>query len=491
MRAIPKGIVLTAGLILSTLAAGGAFAAGGEPAADLSTRTDGSDWPTFLGPNRDGKSTETGIRKDWSDGLPIRWQMEVGEGYSAPSVARGRLFVFDRVGDSARLTAVHSETGEVLWRREYPTHYEDMYNYSGGPRAAPVIDDGRVYAYGVEGRLRCHRAADGELLWEVDVARTYGVKQNFFGVGSTPIVDRDLLIVPVGGSPPDSPGIQSGEVVPNGTAIVAFDKASGEERYRVGDELSSYSSPLVRTIDGRRLGLYFARGGLLAFDAAGGELAFHFPWRAKKLESVNAATPVVVGDRIFLTESYGPGGVLLEVAGGKPRVVWQDPRRDQAMACHWSTPIHHRGILYGSSGQSSGDAELRAVELGTGKVRWSKPGLRRSTLIYADGHLVVLGEYGELWLVEATPERFHLVTETVLKEGDRPLLQHPAWNAPVLAHGLLYLRGKDRLVAVELIPPPARPKLEESPAPSSRPQPGDAPRLPVSRRAPSPPAPGG
>ena len=415
-----------------------------------------ADWPTFLGPHHDGSSRETGIRTDWSGGLPIVWQTEVGEGYSMASVADGRLFFFDRVGDEARLMALDAATGKLLWESRYPTDYTDYYDYSGGPRASPVVDGERVYAYGVEGRLRCHDVTDGTVLWEVDTAARFGVVKNFFGVGSTPVVEGDLLITMVGGSPPGTPKIHSEKVVGNGTGLVAFDKRSGEVRWKASDELASYATPRLVDIGDRRWGFAFARGGLLGFEPRTGRVDFHFPWRAKILESVNASTPVVVGDTVFLSETYGPGSVLLRVAdGAEPEVVWKDPRsrREQSLQTHWNTPIYHDGHLYASSGRNSGDAKLRCVEHATGKVKWSERGLTRSMMLAVDGHLVVLTEYGRLLLVKLDPESYQLVTELELTDGDgQALLKHPAWNAPVLANRLLYVRGKDRLVALELIP---------------------------------------
>ena len=429
----------------------------------------GDDWPRFLGPTGDGKSAEK-ILLEWPDGGPeVLWFERLGEGYSAPSIAGGRVFVFDRTGGEARLRALASDSGEELWRAVYPTAYADYYRYSGGPRASPVIDGGRVYTFGVGGRLRSHSVADGELLWEVDTRERFGVVQNFFGVGSSPVVEGDLLIVQVGGSPPGSPRIHSGEVRGNGSGIVAFDKRTGEVRYRITDELAGYSTPRVVSLDGRRWGFAFTRGGLVGFEPAKGSVDFFFPWRARKLESVNAATPVVVGDTVFVTEAYGPGGALLRFRPGGYEVVWKDPPRGKSLACHWSTPIHHRGFLYGSSGESSGEAELRAVEHATGRVAWSVPGLGRSTLLYADGHFLVLTERGRLLLIEANSERFAKVAEVDLGEqgaatneaaktaagapADRPVLRFPVWNAPVLSHGRLYLRGRDQLVVLDLAPP--------------------------------------
>jgi len=370
------------------------------------------------------------------------------------SVASGRLFLFDRVGDKARLRALDARTGEALWTAEYPCPYEDAYGYSPGPRASPVVDADRVYTFGVEGRLRCLRASDGKLLWEEDTNTRFGVVQNFFGVGSTPVVEGELLIVMIGGSPEGSPAIHSGAVQGNGTGLVAFDKKSGEVRWTLSDELASYSTPRIATIDGRRRGFAFTRGGLLGFDPARGAQDFFFPWRARKLESVNAATPVVVGDTVFVSESYGPGSVLLRVpASGDPEVRWRDRRRDQSVQAHWSTPVYLDGHLYASSGRGSGDAELRCVDHRTGEVKWAQPDLGRSTFVLVDDHLVVLTEYGRLLLVRPDPERYQQVSALELRgDNGRPLLRHPAWNAPVLAHGLLYVRGKDRLVALELIP---------------------------------------
>ena len=446
--------------LLLLIAGGLALSAGAQttPREDsgvesLWTRQQGSDWPGFLGPNRDATSDETGIRTDWSKGLPILWQTELGEGYSPPSVAAGRIFTFDRHGGQARLTCRNAETGEELWRREYATEYEDYYEYSNGPRAAPLVDGDRVYTFGVEGRLRCHSVRDGKLLWDLDTSTKYGVVRNFFGVASTPAIEGDLLIVQIGGSPPGSPKIHSGEVQPNGTGVVAFDKHTGEVRYETGDELASYAAIKLTTIGSRRWGLVFARGGLLAFDPANGKIGFHYPWRANILESVNASTPVVVGDRVLITETYGPGASLLALRPGGYDLIWKDPpKRNQSLACHWNTPVHHDGVVYASSGRNPGNAELRAVELETGKVLWSEPGLRRSQILSVDGHLVVMSEDGVLRHLRRNPEKYDLVSELILQEGGTKIIESPAWNTPVLSHGILYVRGKIRLVALELIP---------------------------------------
>jgi hypothetical protein len=245
---------------------------------------------------------------------------------------------------------------------------------------------------------------------------------------------------------------------------VAFDKLTGAVKYNTAHELASYASPVLATIGGRRFCLLFARGGLVGFDPANGHVAFEFPWRAPILESVNASNPVVVGDLVFISETYGPGGALLRVQGSEAKVVWSDAnrRRDKAMQAHWNTPIHHEGYLYGSSGRHTENAELRCIELATGKVMWSQPDLTRCSLLYADGHFVCLGEDGTLRLLRVDPHKYEPVAEVTLAQKAaepnefgfraRQLLKYPAWAAPILSHGLLYVRGADRLVCLELIP---------------------------------------
>jgi outer membrane protein assembly factor BamB len=316
--------------------------------------------------------------------------------------------------------------------------------------------------------LHCVRVADGKPLWKVDTMAGFGVVPNFFGVGSTPVVEKDLLIVQVGGSPKGSDEVSFARLKGNGSGVVAFDKLTGKVKYRITDELASYSSPVLATIDGRRWCFVLARGGLVGFEPATGKVDFHFPWRSPYVESVNASNPVVVGDRVFLSETYdaprrpGPGGVLLKVKpGAEPEVVWSDEKKrpeDKSLRCHWMTPIHHDGYLYGCSGRHTSEAELRCVELATGKVMWSEPNLTRCSLLMVDGHFVCLGEDGVLRLLKVNPKKYDEVSTLVLRDpratgdGAPRLLKYPCWAAPALAHGLLYVRGEGRLVCLELIP---------------------------------------
>jgi outer membrane protein assembly factor BamB len=425
--------------------------------SDLRTRKTGSDWPGFLGPTADSVSTEKGI-KPWPESGPkILWEKKIGMGYAMPSISRGRLFLFDREENKARLRCWNAETAKELWSFEYPTDYRDKYNYSNGPRCYPVVEGNRVYILGPEGMLHCVRATDGKLAWSVDTTNEFGVVQNFFGVGSTPVIEGDLLLVMVGGSPKGSDRVDFLDLEGNGSGLVAFDKYTGKVQYKVTNELSSYAGPHLATIDKRRWLFLFGRNGLTGLEPKTGKVDFNYPWRANMLESVNASNPVVVGNQVLITECYQLGSSLLEVKPGGYKVVWSDkdkPERAKSLMCHWNTPIVVDGYIYASSGRHSEGAELRCVEWATGKVMWREKNLKRCSLLCIDGHLICLGEYGDLRLLKINPKKYEEISVAVLKSPGKEgmdLLEYPCWAAPIVSHGRMYLRGEDRLVCVELI----------------------------------------
>ncbi len=428
----------------------------------LWTRKQGVDWPRMLGPSSNGQSSEKGILTDWSEGkLTLQWHQNTGTGYGNGVASHGRWFQFDRFDDSERLTCFHAETGEPLWASNSPVEYQDMYGYNNGPRASAVVDQNRVYIYGVSGRLAANDVASGKVLWEKDTNQKYGVFQNFFGVGSTPCVFEDLLLVMVGGSPASqqkNPPSRLDQVKPSGSAIVAFNKHSGQEVYRVGNYLASYSAPIIASMHGQLWCVVFVREGLLVFDPRDGTKEVFFPWRASVLESVNAAWPIVVGNRIFISETYEKGAVWLAFDGRELKPVWTDDKlqKTQAMRAHWATPIHRDGFLFGCSGRNEPDADFRCIRMASGEVQWVHRNRDRTTHLWVDGHLVVLGEHGLLQLVRATSEKYDLIAEVDLGEtkaaDGRPWLESPSWAPPVLSHGLLYLRGQHRVVCLELIP---------------------------------------
>lgn len=433
-------------------------------------RLDGGDWPHFLGPHYDGTSDEKGIRTDWSNGqLPLLWSRPLGTSYGIGAVAQGKYFQLDRFGSDERLTCLDATTGELRWESNLPVDYEDMYGYNNGPRSTPAVAGDVVVTLGVAGELVCRQVADGRIRWRVNTNQKYGVVQNFFGVGTSPIILEGLVIVMVGGSPERDQRLPMGaldRVSSNGSAIVAFDLLTGTERYRSGDYLASYSTPRPMNLEGREILIALVREGLLAIDPANGKELFMFPWRSSILESVNAACPLVKDRQVLISECYGVGSALLEI---EPRslavsAVRQDPasRRQQSIRAHWATPIRVGEAVYASSGRNPNDSDLRCVDWRSGEVQWVENRRERVSLLGIDGHLIVLGEYGRLDLIAANSQRYQWVTGLDLSQRDsrasdasgapRPTLDAPCWAAPIVAHGRLYVRGNNHLLCFSLIP---------------------------------------
>ena len=425
----------------------------------LWTRKKGYDWPRMLGPNYDLRSSEVGILTKWPEsGLKVVWTADTGMGYGNGVAAEGRWFQFDRFGDVERLSCLNAETGKPIWKWESAVQYRDAYGYNNGPRCSPVVDGDRVYVFGVAGMLACVSVTDGSPIWKLDTDQIYNVEQNFFGVGASPLIYQDKLLVMIGGSKASKP---------NGTAMVAFDKATGKELYRVGHYLASYSAPVVRSIDGRDVCLSLLREGLMVFDPSNGSNMLFFPWRASIQESVNAASPVVWGNRIFISEAYERGSALLSLKDKELKPIWIDGTgiKGKAMRSHWSTPMLDKNALYGSSGRNQPDTDLRCVvlnevgiEAGNWKpeVRWIKRNHDRMTGLIVDNHMILLGEEGSLQLVALNQEKLTILAEMELGQmrdprDGKPLMRPPSWAPPVLSHGLLYVRSEGKIACLELI----------------------------------------
>jgi outer membrane protein assembly factor BamB len=392
-----------------------------------------SDWPQLLGPTRNGIYSGPELAESWpKEGPAVVWQRQVGQGFSGPAVASGKLVLFHRQDEREVVECLEAGTGKALWSFGYPTAYHDDFGFDEGPRATPTIAEGMVYTYGAEGVLTCCELASGKKLWSVDAKRQFQAPKGFFGIGSSPLLEGNALLVNIGGR--------------NGAGIVAFEKGSGKVLWKATEDEASYSSPVAVIFGSRHLALVLTRSELAAVEPANGEVSFRFPFQPPIRNSVTAAMPVVVGDLIFVSASYGTGAALLHVKqdGRGIEKLWSS---DDALSCHYATAIEHDGFLYGIHGRTDPGfeppASLRCVELKSGKLRWQQENFGAATLILAGRELLALTERGELLRVPASSEGFKTVARV-------QILPNQARAHPALADGLFYARSKDKLVCVDL-----------------------------------------
>lgn len=386
-----------------------------------------ADWPQFLGPDRNGTTTNR-ISSSFPSEGPVRlWRRKVGQGFSGPVIVEGKVLLFHRVDNEALLEAFSAKTGEPIWRCATPTAYVDDFGFDEGPRGVPAVSEGRIFVFGADGHLIAVSLVDGKKLWEVDTQARFGADKGFFGAACSPLVEGNLVLLNLGGS--------------DGAGLAAFAVDTGKLVWKLTDDEAGYASPVPFVQGKERSVLFFTRAGLKVVDPVAGKLRFGFPWRSREHASVNAASPVVSGEDVLLTASYGTGAALLHLKLDGTETVWSG---DDSLSAHYATPVKRGEFLYGFHGrQDMGRQSLRCIEWRTGKVRWGEEGIGAGTVVLADDRLVLLLESGELIVAEAEPAAFKpLARAQVLGSGTR---------APfALADGLLVARDKNQLVVLDV-----------------------------------------
>lgn len=384
------------------------------------------DWPGWLGPRRDGASTE--IVAPWKGDLATAWTQPVGEGHSSPVVAGGLVFLHAKPKDQnvERIDAFDAKTGEPKWSRTYERGpFKSL--FGNGPRGTPSVVGGKLYAFGITGVLSCLSADKGEIVWQVDTLQTYGAKNLFFGASTSPLVVGDRVFVNVGAK---------------GASIVAFHKDTGKELWRSGDDSASYSSPIVLERDGQKQLVFLTGAALVGLDPETGKEQWRFPFRDGLAES--STTPVVAGG-LLVGSSITLGSVGLKLGGAAPEKVWSSPD----LTCYFSTPIPVGEGLYLVTGTKPPalrtSATLYCLDAGTGAVRWKRDnvGKYHATLLRTgDGKLLLLEEKGRLALLAPDAKEYReLASATVCGT---------TWAHPALANGRLFVRDDRELRAIDL-----------------------------------------
>ena len=387
-----------------------------------------ADWPQWLGPTRDGVSTEKFAA--WKEAPKVLWRQAVGEGHSSPVVAGGKVYLHYRPAgkDEEEVAAFDAKTGEVVWKQSYArAPFKSI--FGSGPRGTPAVDSGKLYTFGVTGVLTCWDAAAGKQLWQVDSLKEFKANNLFFGASCSPLVEDGKVLVNVGGK---------------GASIVAFDKDKGKVLWQGLDDGASYSSPIAIGQGKERQVVFLTKEGLVGMSPADGAVFWRFPLIDKLSES--STTPVKVGDLLLGSSvTYGSAGLKLENKDGKPAA--SESWKNGALTCYFSTPVAVGDQVYMVNGSifPPPSTTLRCVDPKTGKELWSKAKVGKyhaAFLRTTDNKLLMLDDFGNLILLDPNPKEY--------KELARAKVCGDTWITPALSGGRVYLRDNKELICVQL-----------------------------------------
>jgi outer membrane protein assembly factor BamB len=380
----------------------------------------GSDWPQWRGPNRDGISKETGLLKQWGpDGPPLVWKTSgAGNGYSSFAVAGGRIFTMGLRGNREYVIAFDVVSGKEVWATPHGGAFRN--DRGDGPRGTPTVDGAILYALGGNGDLSALDVRTGKVIWTMNVLQKFGGSNITWGISESPLVVGEKVLVNAGGP---------------GASIVALNKKDGSLIWKSQSDRSGYSSAIPVQVGSTTQVVFFTHHRALGLDLKDGKLLWEYDRAANDV--ANVATPVVRGNRVFISSDYGTGAGLVEIkADGKAQEVYFT----KDMRNHHSSSILIGDYLYGFS-----SGILTAMRFDTGEVAWRDRSVGKGSLVYADGNLYALSENGVVGLIEATPTgyrekgRFRIAQDSL-----------PTWTHPVVAGGRLYLRDQDTIYAYDV-----------------------------------------
>jgi outer membrane protein assembly factor BamB len=411
-----------AGLTACQRQAPGIAANLGSGSAAVQTQTPtsgGSDWPRYLGPKGDNISTEKGINKNWAARPPKPlWKVDLRDGgYAGPSVAGGKVFIIDHSGSQDIVRALDLKTGADVWTYAYEDTAQANYGYA---RSTPTVAGGKVYTISRLGIVNCLDAATGKKLWTRDVRADFSAPRPDWDFAGSPVIDGDRVVLATGGS---------------NAAVIALNKDTGATMMQGGgDTKAGYATPVVATINGVKQYVTFTAKTVMGVDAASGRALWSVPWETSY--DVNAATPIVIGNSVFVTSGYGKGCGLIDVTAGGASIRWQS--RD--LVSRFNTPVLVKGMIYGIGEPGN----LVCLDPASGQLKWRQSGFEWGGLVYVDGALIAMdGRTGACVLVNATPEGYEEL-------GRFTPLGGQSWTAPIVAQGRLIVRNQKAIACFDL-----------------------------------------
>lgn len=381
-----------------------------------------ADWPQRRGPDQTGVSGETLDYGGWEESGPeVLWRASVGTGVSSMIVQDGVVYAFGNTGDRDKVAALDAKTGKEIWAFDYSCPL-DSRMFSGGTATSPTYDDGMVYTLSHEGELHALEAKTGKKVWHRNLVKDFKGKRPRWGYAQSPVVVDNLLVTVPGGK---------------GSGVVALDKKTGEKVWATGSEEAGYGTPFAFESGGKKILGVFNAFGLVGVEAASGKELFRHRWETKW--DVNATTPIVHDDLIFVSSGYGTGSGVFQPTDGGVNEKWTSKEFQNQM----TNSVLHDGVLYGFSMKhvnNPGNRSLRAVDLKTGEVLWKTNDPNMGGLIVVGGKLVIQSVGGEVIVAEPNRDAFKELARYQVLGGT-------SWVTPAYADGVLYLRNNTGKVA--------------------------------------------
>lgn len=430
-----------------------------------------SDWPQWMGPNRDAIWPETGIVKTLPEKPKVLWRTPISSGYSGPAVVGGKVYVTDRVlpkgsmnpadpfdtktkvVSTERVLCLDAKTGQQLWKHEYDCPYQ--ISYPAGPRCTPNVNDGKVYSLGAMGDLVCMAADSGSVVWSKNFPHDYKVKVPMWGYCGHPLVYKDLVICLCGG---------------DGSVAVAFDKKTGKEKWRaLNSRELGYSPPTIISVGGKDQLVIWHAQAINGLDPLTGKVLWTFG--LEPMFGMSIMAPRQVGDKLFAAGIGGAGVVLkLDPSGEKVTPIWQEvtdkvkgmATKPRGLYPVNMTPFIDKGVIYGVDQPGM----LRAVELETGKKLWFtfKPvigkeeaedfkgaGSGTAFLVKNGERYFLFTETGELAIAKLSPEKYEEIGRMKLLDATGAAFgRKVVWSHPAFADKCIFVRNDHEIICVSL-----------------------------------------
>ena len=391
-----------------------------------------SEWPQLFGPARTSVAPVQPVDLSWGTEGPAEvWSLEVGTGYGSPVVSADRVVFNHRVEDEEVIQCVRAADGSELWEHRYPTTFVCEQDYSDGPYSTPVIAGTRVYSVGGQGQVICLDLESGDVIWQRDLHKEYEMEDDIFPCGATPAIADGRMIFNLG-------------AVDREAGIIALNAEDGSDLWQASAEPAAYCSPFVTTIHGQPFAFVYANRSLVSLHPETGEIDWAAKHYGRAPMSYNAVSPLVVNDKVLVVTGPGPGALCLQV--NPDRTFTEAWKSRRVLDSQYNTLMPHGDAVIGFTAAGQGGAELRSIDMNTGKVNWRYHSLlkRGQGLVIGDA-LLILGERGHLAALvagETEPQ--------VLAFTDQPLMSEPCYCAPALAGSKLYLKDEQRLACFDL-----------------------------------------